>query len=144
MASLGLEGGGRRARVEATALPSQSFSQSKGDVSLKKGSLGGWFVSTFADGVESAPAFFNPERGPGVVEVEVEEELVDPEAPSAAFFAACFSAQVPPVVPPPGLSGDDFTGNEELLAFGGTPEKERMVLYSVEVRFCWQHPHHLL
>lgn len=134
MVSLGVEGGGRRAWVVVTALSSQSLSQSKGDVSLKKGSLGGWATSTFADGVESAPAFFNPERGPGVVVVvvvEVEEELVDPEAASAAFFAACFSAQVPPVVTP-GLSGDDFTGNEE-LAFGGTPAKERM-----DCRVCTQ------
>jgi hypothetical protein len=51
-----------------------------------------------------------------------------PAAPSAAaFFAACFSAHVPPPPPtiPPGFSGEDFAGKED-VDFGGTPVKERM------------------
>ena len=120
-------------RREATVSSSQSFSHSWGDVSLKNG------ASNFAAGVgASMPAFFNPDKGPGVgvvVEVEVGPPPPAPSA-AAAFFAACFSAQVPPpppTVPPPGFKGDDFAGNED-VALGGTPVKERMGVFKGQVR----------
>jgi hypothetical protein len=121
--SLVEEGNGRVCR-EATVSSSHSFSHSWGDASLKNG------ASNFAAGMgASTPAFFNPERGPGVrvVLLEVVVAVGSPVPSAAAFFAACFSAQVPPIAPP-GFRGEDFAGNEE-VAFGGTPVKERMGVY---------------